>query len=101
MLITNNYKKQYNLNFKYHEQHPFHLVDIFFLFLIISISFFIIHFHYFKNGDLYAIINLCFFLSRWFFDIAYESTFEGFHIDKVQIIMFFLFFNTKLNNSEK
>ena len=94
MLITNNYKKQYNLNLQSREQHPFHLVDISPWPLMVSISLFtlvlsfIMHFHYFKNGDLYVILSLsifCFFLSRWFSDIVEESTFEGFHTNKVQI----------------
>jgi cytochrome c oxidase subunit 3 len=82
-----------NINFKKHEQHPFHLVDPSPWPIITSLSLyslalgFIMYFHYFKGG-LFQLFGGFFLvmlsLFRWFFDIIAEATNEGQHTFKVQ-----------------
>ena len=83
----------FNFNYKTHEEHPFHLVDVSPWPLMTSISLFsltlsfVMYFHYFNNGSFHFILSLiilCFYLSRWFSDIIAESTYEGYHTIKVQ-----------------
>jgi cytochrome c oxidase subunit 3 len=83
----------FNFNYKTHEEHPFHLVDVSPWPLMTSISLFsltlsfVMYFHNFKNGSFYlvsSLIILCFYLSRWFSDVITESTYEGYHTIKVQ-----------------
>ena len=76
-----------------HEQHPFHIVNpspwpLFTAFSLMALAIsFLLYFNFYKNSFLYLSLSFslfCFFLCRWFSDIVTESTFEGYHTQKVQ-----------------
>lgn len=86
-------KNLQNINLKKQEQHPFHLVDPSPWPLFTSISLwsvalgFIMYFHYFAGGAFQLILSIVILtatVSRWFWDITVEATFEGHHTFKVQ-----------------